>query len=247
MGQLPPEVKEWLASSGQGELLSSSPVGGGCIHRAQILQTAAGGRFFLKANQSAPHDMFPCEAEGLQALRVDGGPTIPQVILVGEDFLLLEDLQPAPRREDFWELYGRQLAHLHHQQNPQFGFPHDNYIGWTVQHNGWMEDGLEFFQQRRLIPQIRWAVDRGTLDREDQKRCESLMTRLGDLLPGGPAVLVHGDLWSGNLISDSQGCPALIDPAAYYGWAEADLAMTELFGSYPERNWVASARARQPW
>jgi fructosamine-3-kinase len=236
---LPRKVKVWLASSGQGELLRASPVGGGCIHKAQILHTVAGGRFFLKTNQSAPEDMFLREAEGLQALRVEGGPTIPQVILVGEDFLLLEDLQPVSKRNDFWELYGRQLAYLHLQQNPQFGFPHDNYIGSTVQQNGWMEDGIEFFQQRRLLPQIRWAVDRGYFDREDQKRCESLVARLVDLLPGGPAVMIHGDLWSGNLISDSQGGPALIDPAAHYGWAEADLAMTDLFGSYPEKFYSA--------
>jgi fructosamine-3-kinase len=46
--------------------------------------------------------------------------------------------------------------------------------------------------------------------------------------------LIHGDLWSGNAMTDSQGCPALIDPATHYGWAEAELAMTSLFGSFPD-------------
>jgi fructosamine-3-kinase len=153
---------------------------------------------------------------------------------VGDNFLLLEDLKQAPRRKDFWEIYGRQLAVLHSQPNSRFGFPHDNYIGSTPQDNGWMEDGIDFFRERRLTPQIRLATDRGYLSPDDRKLCDSLIAKLPGLLPGSPPVLVHGDLWSGNLITDSAGSPALIDPAVYFGWAEADLAMTDLFGRYPE-------------
>jgi fructosamine-3-kinase len=39
-------------------------------------------------------------------------------------------------------------------------------------------------------------------------------------------------LWSSNATTDAQGEPAIIDPAAHYGWAEAELAMTVLFGSF---------------
>jgi len=178
--------------------------------------------------------MFLREAEGLRKLMVKGGPAIPKVILVGERFLLLEDMCPAPRRDDFWELYGRQLACLHQQKNQRFGFHQDNYIGMGVQNNGWMEDGIQFFRQRRLIPQIQQAVDRGTLTEDDLRRSTALLNKLDELLLREPAVLLHGDLWSGNLISDSKGHPALIDPAVYFGWAETDLAMAELFGSYPQ-------------
>ena len=34
-------------------------------------------------------------------------------------------------------------------------------------------------------------------------------------------------------MSGPQGEPALIDPAVHYGWAEAELAMTTLFGVFP--------------
>jgi len=231
---LPPEVKDWLSSAGKGKLRSISPLGGGCIHQARILHSSTGDSFFLKSNQSAPVDMFLREAESLRSLKVKDGPAIPKVLLVGENFLLLEDLSPAPRRDDFWELYGRQLASLHQQKNQRFGFSHDNYLGLSVQHNGWMEDGIEFFRQRRLIPQIRQAVDQGILTEDDLRRSTALLNKLDDLLLQEPAVLLHGDLWSGNLISNSRGYPALIDPAVYFGWAETDLAMAELFGSYPQ-------------
>jgi len=236
---LPPEVRAWLAEKGQGEVLSTDQAGGGCIHRACVLHTAGGGRYFLKTNPDPPAGIFVAEAAGLKALQVPGGPAIPGVFLVGEKFLLLEDLQPAPRQKDFWPVYGRQLAHIHRQTHPRFGFPEDNYIGSSPQLNGWMDDGVDFFREKRLIPQLRWGRETGWLTPADLRQCEKLLDKLEDLIPEQPAVLVHGDLWSGNLITDSEGRPALIDPAVYYGWAEADLAMADLFGRYPDSFYAA--------
>lgn len=234
MVSIPAEVQDWLAERGESEVLSIDPVGGGCIHQAGRLRTAGGGSYFLKTNPRPAAGIFAAEAAGLKALQVPGAPRVPDVHLVGDTFLLLEDLQPAPRREGFWEIYGRQLAHLHGQGSPQFGFPEDNFIGSNPQLNGWMENGLDFFRERRLRPQIRWAEDQNLLTSADLQSCEKLLEKLGDIIPDQPPVLIHGDLWSGNLITDSKGNPALIDPAVYYGWAEADLAMTDLFGRYPD-------------
>lgn len=234
MDFLPPEIHDWLIEVGEGEVLSTNPVGGGCIHQSFRLHSAAGGHYFLKTNPDPPAGIFLAEAAGLRALRVPGGPAVPDVFLVGEKYLLLEDLQPATRRADFWSDYGRKLAQIHLQTHSQFGFSEDNYIGSSPQLNGWMENGLEFFRDRRLTPQIRWAMDQGRLTSADLRLCDGLFAKLEDIIPAQPPVLVHGDLWSGNLITDSNGDPALIDPAVYYGWAEADLAMTDLFGKYPD-------------
>lgn len=242
MAVLPIEVQNWLVEKGEGEVLSLDPVGGGCIHQACTLRTAAGSSYFLKTNPSPPPGIFAAEAEGLEALRVPGGPAVPLVYLIGEGFLLLEDLRPAPRRSDFWQIYGAQLAKLHSQTARRFGFDGDNYIGSNPQINGWMEDGVDFFRENRLAPQIRWGKDHGLLTANDLRLCESLLAKLDGLVPEQPASLLHGDLWSGNLITDSDGGPALIDPAVYYGWAEADLAMTDLFGSYPDEFYRAYTR-----
>jgi fructosamine-3-kinase len=236
---LPAEVSAWLAENGEGEVLSADPVSGGCIHQSSILRTTAGGNYFLKTNPQPMPGIFSAEALGLKSLQVPGGPTIPEVYLVGDGFLLLEDLQPAPRRKEFWLEYGRMLAQIHLQRSARFGNAEDNYIGSSPQRNGWMVDGLDFFRERRLGPQIQWGKERGFLTHSDLRQLETLLQNLDRIIPEQPSVLLHGDLWSGNLITDSDGNPALIDPAVYYGWAEADLAMTDLFGRYPDAFYAA--------
>ncbi|HEX9029937.1 MAG TPA: fructosamine kinase family protein [Anaerolineales bacterium] len=231
---IPPAVVEWLARKGYGEVTAAHPVGGGCINNGAQLQTASGETFFLKTNSHAPVDMFEREVEGLESLAVPGGPRVPRPYCYGPDFLLLEDLTPAPRRPDDWVVFGRQLAAVHRHTLPHFGFAHDNYLGSTPQSNPWTEDGYSFFGEQRLLYQARLAQSRGLLGREELRQVERLAARLPELIPAQPASLLHGDLWSGNALTDGRGAPALIDPAAHYGWAEAELAMTALFGGFPD-------------
>jgi protein-ribulosamine 3-kinase len=242
---LPEAAAAWLLSQGYGKITSIRPVGGGCINNGALLETSSGGSFFLKTNRRTPADMFAREAEGLEALDVPGGPRVPRPYLHGPDFLLMEDLAPAPRRQDYWPDFGRRLAALHNQTLPRFGFAHDNYIGSTPQPNPWTEDGYAFFAEQRLGYQARLARRTGLLGSDELSRVERLCRRLPELVPQQPASLIHGDLWSGNAMSDASGGAAIIDPAAHYGWAEAELAMTGLFGAFPEAFYLAYQEVRQ--
>ncbi len=230
----PKPVVDWLSRNDFGQVVEGQSVGGGCINHASRIRASTGMTFFLKTNHSAPADMFSGEAGGLTALQAPGGAHIPTPYLHGSDFLLMEDLSPAARRPDYWPVFGRQLALLHNQTQARFGFFHDNYIGSTPQPNHWTEDGYSFFLEQRLMFQARMAHQSGLLPFDEVDQVERLARRLPDLIPVQPASLIHGDLWSGNAITDAGGWPALIDPAVHYGWAEAELAMTALFGSFPD-------------
>ena len=242
---VPSEVKGWLLKNNYGEITRIRSVGGGCISHAAHIETSLNKIFFLKTNNAAPVDFYTREADGLMALKAPLGPRIPEVYLVGGDFLLLEDLSPTTPRKDFWQLLGVQLAALHEQTSPRFGFDHDNYIGSTPQPNPWEADGYFFFGQHRLFFQAKLACDRGLLAAAQLNQVERLVSRLPDLIPNQPASLLHGDLWGGNIITDEKGFPALIDPAVHYGWAEAELAMTDLFGSLPEGFYLAYQSVRR--
>jgi len=242
---LPAPVSEFVARQGWGSVASSQPVAGGCINDGRVLQTSAGPRLFLKQNPGAPPDMFEREADGLAALAAaPGAPRVPAALLARPHFLLLEYLAPAPPARDYWPELGRALARQHSSTHERFGFSHDNYLGSTPQPNGWMADGYAFFAQRRLGFQSALAHRQGLLSAASLRRAQRLATKLPDMVPAQPSSLLHGDLWAGNIIPGPAGQACLIDPAAYYGWAEAELAMTALFGPPPASFYAAYCEQR---
>jgi fructosamine-3-kinase len=239
---LPKAGADYIAAQGWGHVTASQPASGGCINASRVLTTASGPRLFVKLNPSAPPDMFAREAEGLAALAaVPGAPRVPTALLAAPGFLLLEYISPSPPGPRAAARLGEQLAALHAAPAARFGFPNDNYLGSTPQPNPWIVDGWSFFAQHRLLHQGRLARQAGRLPAAGLRRLEGLARRLPDLVPAQPPSLLHGDLWSGNIVPGPGGQLCLIDPAAHYGWAEADIAMTALFGRQPDDFYAAYA------
>jgi fructosamine-3-kinase len=77
-----------------------------------------------------------------------------------------------------------------------------------------------------------------------QRSFERLFQNLTELVgPDEPPARLHGDLWGGNLHVAEDGAPCLIDPAAYGGHREMDLAMMQLFGGFSPRVFEAYAES----
>ena len=246
---LPQEVSDWLESRGHA-ISDLSPVSGGCINTTVRVACRDGSAWFVKINRSAPSGMFQGEAAGLDALAQAGGPRIPSVHLICDHSLVMEDLPSGPRQADYWERFGRELAQVHAHQAKKFGFGCDTWCGDIRQPNQWCADGFTFYAEQRFGFQAKLAHQRGHLNRLQVQAIERFADRLPDLVPVQGPALLHGDLWSGNAHVDPTGAPALIDPACYYGWPEADLAMTQLFGGFPEafyRAYEASGQVADDW
>jgi fructosamine-3-kinase len=219
-------------------------VTGGDINQAHEARLADGRTVFVKSNANAPAGMFAAEARGLAWLAEAGALRIPAVLAEGPNFLVLEHVRPGRRRPDFDETLGRGLATLHRAGAPCFGLDHDNFIGRLPQANAPLATWAEFYRERRLLPQLRLAIDGRQASPAMRRGFGHLLPRLEQLVgPSEPPARVHGDLWGGNAMVDEGGQPCLIDPAVHGGHREIDLAMMRLFGGFSGRVFAAYQEA----
>lgn len=218
---------------------------GGDINEAYGLTLTDGKCIFMKSNTKQNLSFFTAEAASLGAIARTKAIGTPRILGVGTDeegagysFLLLEFISGKSRSRNYWEDFARQLSDMHRAptdglvSSGKYGFDSDNYIGMRRQINTGHDSWISFFRDCRLEPQFQDAAR--YFDREDRKRIVRFLDHMDERLvePEYPSLL-HGDLWSGNVIAGNDGGAWLIDPAVYVGHAEADIAMTELFGGFP--------------
>lgn len=222
------------------EIEQSKPVHGGDINAAYRLVLSDGNTVFMKSNSKDNLVFFKAEMAGLNAIKATAAIKTPEVLGYGTDkdraFLLMSFVEGAERARDFHKVFGHNLCMMHHFDTSGFvdgcfGFSEDNYIGAGYQKNTPKASWIDFFRECRLRPQFERAG--AYFDSSEKSRIERLLERLDDYLtePVAPSLL-HGDLWGGNYIVGDDGQAWLIDPAVYVGHAEADMAMTELFGGF---------------
>jgi protein-ribulosamine 3-kinase len=236
----------------------TSPLAGGCINPSARLETEDGTHHFLKWNPAAAATMFAAEADGLRALDKPGSLKIPEVLGCGGSgnsqdpgWLLLEFIPKGRAGPDYGGRLGEGLATLHasaagpgganpeadqNSDHPTFGWHRANFIGSLPQENDLRTEWGVFWRDMRLEPQIRMARELGYFHGGRGQPLDTLMDRMEEILPDNAEQepnLLHGDLWSGNFYPGPSGEPVLIDPAVYQGAGEVDLAMMELFGSFP--------------
>lgn len=233
---VPASIKEHLVNLLQAELKDFSFCSGGCINHGGLLNTSKGS-FFLKWNDCKQFPgMFEAEAKGLKLLKNPSVIHVPEVVSVDSfdrfQFLLLEFIEEKRKSDLYWENLGHQLAALHKITSSKFGLDHNNYIGSLQQFNKQHTQWISFFIEQRLDIQLKLAIDSGKIKSDTIHQFQLLSKKLPSLLPEAQPSLLHGDLWSGNLITNEMGEPCLIDPAVFYGHREAEIAFTQLFGGF---------------
>lgn len=191
---------------------------------------------FLKSEATSA-DVFPAERLGLELLAATGKVNVPEVISGDEHHILLRFIENRNPTDTSMRTLGRQLAQLHRLPQDTCGLATDNYLGGSRQLNTTLRGGPKawprFFLENRLNFQASMAARSGLLGLSFMKRLSAATPRIeAKLATGEPLSLLHGDLWSGNVLTDQDQSPWLIDPAVYIGHREADLAMTSLFGGF---------------
>ena len=174
-------------------------------------------------------DPAPLEAAGLRWL-ADGGARVPSIVEEAPHQLVLQRIEPGRLDAAGEEDLGRMLARLHASGAARFGtLPAAGpfLVGRCELPSPEGDDWNEYYRQHRCLP----------LARRVGLEAEVASVRVD--APAEPPARLHGDLWSGNVLADRTGRAWLIDPAAYGGHREVDLAMLDLFGTIPARTAAA--------
>lgn len=224
------------------QLRSSSLVAAGNHNQGIRLDTTE-GPFFLKLNFDHERTILAKESEGLQKLRKSTFLKVPKTYghgRIGDYNYLLSEFIPSSRQQlDYWENLGLGLAQLHLNTSKKFGFESDNYIASLSQKNHQFDNWPDFFIEQRLEPMLGKAYFNRLIPLDFLKKFQSIYPRLDSIFPKERPALLHGDIWSGNVICDGEGQPCLIDPAVYYGHREMDMAFSRLFGGFDSRFYEA--------
>jgi fructosamine-3-kinase len=221
-------------------------IASGNLNQAVFLETNKGA-FFLKTNSEPTLDIYEKEINGLDLLRQNTFLKVPQTFGHGNmeelNYLLMEWVPESRIGKNYWEELAQGLAKLHQKTASRFGLKEDNYIAVLPQINKVCAQWSEFFIEHRIEKMLQMALNRGLIDTDFLEKFRSIYNKISAIFPNEKPSLIHGDLWSGNVLVNGEGNPAIIDPAVYFGQREMDLAFSKLFGGFSDRFYSAYEEA----
>lgn len=214
-------------------LKSVRPLGGGCIGEVYRAELEDGTPLVAKVDREGESHLER-EAYMLRYLGENSALPVPAVFHSSRTLLLMEFVEGNSRFSTEAEHHAAELlAELHSITADAYGHERDTLIGSLDQPNPWTESWVEFFRDHRLLYIAEVAHTAGRLPAEDLRRVERLAGRLDDLIgKPNPPALVHGDVWSGNVLAKGDRIAAFLDPAIYHADPEIELAFISLFNSF---------------
>lgn len=204
-----------------------------------------GRRLAVKQGPGRLPNHLLIEAFMLEELARSAEIPVPAVIHASEKLLVMDwiDNEGSPSTADHERHAGELIAQLHGHSSDRYGYSRDTVIGGITQANPENPSWLAFFRDARLLHMTALAHDNKGIDGDLRTRIERLAERLECYIdePETP-VLLHGDLWGGNILVRGRRIAGFIDPAIYWGHPEIELAFTTLFATFGAPFFDAYAR-----
>ena len=215
-----------------------APLHGGMVGEVYGADLADDERVVIKIDRRDEPQLAK-EGMMLRYLEEKSDLPVPEVLHCEEALLIMTFLPGMSQFDQAAEEHVAELlVDLHALSAPACGFADDTLIGLLPQPNPWMGDWPTFFAQNRLICLGEIGLQMGRMDRALLRRVEALCERIHEYIesPTQPS-LVHGDIWSSNLLAANGRITGVLDPAIYYAHPEVELAYIALFPSFGEAFW----------
>jgi fructosamine-3-kinase len=210
-----------------------APLSGGCIGQVYRVRLADGRRLVVKADDG-PEPRLDVEGYMLRYLAGQSQLPVPAVWHSSPNLLLMDFLPGDSHFSAGAQRHAAELlAALHEVTAPHYGLERDTLIGGLHQPNSPSDTWLTFFREHRLLYMGRVAVENGRLPPPLWQRVQRFADNLDHWLlePEQPSLL-HGDVWTTNVLAQGDRITGFLDPAIYYGHPEIELAFTTLFGTF---------------
>lgn len=225
-------VREAISEALGRGVIGVEPMAGGCVAKAWRA-TLDGGEVIVAKTGSPGLDI---EGWMLRYLAERSRVPVPAVLHASADLLVMEHVEHAGGVSAAGEERAAAMfAELHSITAEDYGLERDTLIGPLTQPNGSMANWAEFYAERRILHFGRLAMARGGIDESMMRALERVAGKMDSIVgEAGPASLVHGDAWGGNVLCRDGEVVALIDPAVHYADAEVELAFITLFSTFGE-------------
>lgn len=237
-----PLLRDGVARYLDTDIRSARPLSGGCVGEVYRLELEDGRRAVAKVDRGA-RPRLDIEGYMLRYLREHSALPVPEVYGSEPGLLLMEYLVGDSHFDGRSQVHAAELlSALHGVRGAAFGLERSTLIGGLHQPNKSHEGWIDFFRDERLLYMAREAAREGRLDGGLLGRFERFAADLERYLiePEGPALL-HGDVWTTNVLASGGRITGFIDPAIYYGHPEIELAFTTLFGTFGDTFYRAYA------
>jgi fructosamine-3-kinase len=208
------------------------PLSGGMIGEVYRVDLTDGTSIVAKVTRGA----VPLDVEGymLAYLSAHSRLPVPAVLHSSSTLLLMDFIEGDSHLTHSAQRHAAELlADLHSIAGERFGLERDTLIGSLHQPNPLTAFWLVFFRDQRLLYMAEEAARADALPANIHRRIEQFSAHLGDWLdePAHPA-LIHGDMWTNNILALNGRITGLLDPAIYYAHPEIELAFSTLFNTF---------------
>lgn len=221
------------------KVIASKPLSGGCVGDVYRVQMESGPDLVAKTGgpNTGAKSALELEAYSLLYLAKHSSLPVPDILYSDSELLLMSYLEqggslgPGAQKNA-----GEIVAHLHQISSKEgFGFEKDTVIGGLAQPNPWNSNWVDFFREQRLIYMGNVAMQAGNLPKPMMKRLEKFAGHLEEWIETPKqSSLIHGDMWTGNVLSANGVISGFIDPAIYFADPEIELAFTQMFGTFTQ-------------